>query len=96
MVAKHSFLNKRISFDDKRKTTKLFSFAKILADVPAERIIWPPFPGINSTLWTSVPKGISFKGKAFPTEIGEFIPALILSPILSVSGCKIYLLSPSS
>ena len=50
MVAKHSFLNKRISFEDKRKTTKLFSFAKTLALVPAARINCPPFPGINSTL----------------------------------------------
>ena len=49
-MAKHSFLNNRISFDDKRKTTKLFSFAKIFALVPAALTNCPPFPGKSSML----------------------------------------------
>lgn len=86
IVAKHSFLNKRISFEDRRKTTKSFSFASIFADVPAERTNCPPFPGNNSILWTSVPNGILAKGNAFPTLISLVFPELIESPIFKFSG----------
>ena len=35
-------------------------------DVPADLAIFPPPPGLISTLWTSNPAGISLSGKQFP------------------------------
>jgi hypothetical protein len=43
----------------------------------------------------AVPKGISVKGRAFPIDIGTFVPETIVSPIIAPLGCKIYLFSPS-
>jgi hypothetical protein len=85
----HSFLNNLISLDERRRTTKLFSLANIFALVPAARTNCPPFPGNNSILCTSVPKGIKSKGKLFPTLISLFLPAIIFEPINKFSGCKI-------
>ncbi|KAI5000600.1 hypothetical protein ZWY2020_005189 [Hordeum vulgare] len=37
----------------------------------------------------------ALKGRAFPIDIGTFVPEAILSPIIAPLGCKIYLFSPS-
>ncbi|KAJ1256103.1 hypothetical protein BS78_K083300, partial [Paspalum vaginatum] len=38
---------------------------------------------------------IALKSKAFPIDIGTFVPETIVSPIIAPLGCKIYLFSPS-
>ncbi|KAI5007665.1 hypothetical protein ZWY2020_008713, partial [Hordeum vulgare] len=37
----------------------------------------------------------TLKGRAFPINIGTFVPKTIVSPIIAPLGCKIYLFSPS-
>ncbi|VAI45860.1 unnamed protein product [Triticum turgidum subsp. durum] len=37
----------------------------------------------------------ALKGRAFPIDIGTFVPETIVSPIIAPLGCKIYLFSPS-
>ncbi|VAI53262.1 unnamed protein product [Triticum turgidum subsp. durum] len=37
----------------------------------------------------------ALKGRAFPIDIGTFVPEIIVSPIIAPLGCKIYLFSPS-
>jgi len=66
IVAKHPLRINLISLDGNLTVTKFSCLARIFADVPAERTICPPRLGINSILWTDVPKGISSKGRAFP------------------------------
>lgn len=46
IVAQQNFSNKRTSPEGSLKVTKFFSRAKICANVPAERAILPPFPGL--------------------------------------------------
>ena len=46
----------------------------IETDVPADLAIFPPPPGLISTLWMSIPTGISFKGRQLPIFISDFDP----------------------
>ena len=41
------------------------------ADIPADRAICPPLPGLSSMLCTSVPSGISRSGSALPMRTSE-------------------------
>jgi hypothetical protein len=43
-----------------------------------------------------VPKEISSNGKVFPIFKGAPEPEMILSPTVTLFGCKMYLFSPSS
>ena len=56
--------------------------------MPAERAIWPPLPGLSSTLCTSVPSGISRSGSALPVRMSEPGPDTIVSPTASPFGCR--------
>ncbi|KAM3353784.1 hypothetical protein ACQJBY_024763 [Aegilops geniculata] len=60
-----------------------------------------PFPNcfvVNLIGYFQLRKSIvqtALKGRAFPIDIGTFVPETIVSPIIAPLGCKIYLFSPS-
>src|SRR3954447_11556043 len=60
IVALHSELTRRISPEGSVICAHLPSRAVSVALHPALRLIWPPRPGCNSTLWTDMPSGIDF------------------------------------
>ena len=62
------------------------SFAIRRIDVPAERPIWPPRPGCNSTLWTTVPVGIFASDMQFPTAISASSPDITVMPTVRRFG----------
>ncbi|VAH75127.1 unnamed protein product [Triticum turgidum subsp. durum] len=94
-VAKQFWDTKRTSPDGNLKVADLPSFAMSFATAPAALANCPPLPRVISMLCMAVPKGISVKGRAFPIDIGTFVPETIVSPIIAPLGCKIYLFSPS-
>ena len=51
-------------------------------------LIWPPRPGLSSTLWISVPSGMFLNGSALPGRMSTFGPATIVSPVFSPFGCR--------
>ena len=55
---------------------------------PAERAIWPPFPGLSSTLCTAVPSGTSLSGIALPVRTSDPLPLTMTSPTVSPLGCR--------
>ncbi|VAI53242.1 unnamed protein product [Triticum turgidum subsp. durum] len=94
-VAKQFWDTKRTSPDGNLKVADLPSFAMSFATTPATLANCPPLPHVISMLCMVVPKGIALKGRAFPIDIGTFVPEIIVSPIIAPLGCKIYLFSPS-
>ncbi|VAH75128.1 unnamed protein product [Triticum turgidum subsp. durum] len=94
-VAKQFWDTKRTSPDGNLKVADLPSFAMSFATAPAALANCPPLPRVISMLCMAVPKGIALKGRAFPIDIGTFVPETIVSPIIAPLGCKIYLFSPS-
>ncbi len=79
---------RKLEIISKRTTNKLDdTFVKAM-DGPADLAIFPPPPGLISTLCMSIPTGISDNGKQFPTLISEFGPFEILSPTLISWGAK--------
>ncbi|VAI42932.1 unnamed protein product [Triticum turgidum subsp. durum] len=95
-VAKQFWDTKRTSPDGNLKVADLPSFAISFATAPAALANCPPLPCVISMLCMAVPKGIALKGRAFPIDIGTFVPETIVSPIIAPLGCKIYLFSPSA
>ena len=73
---------------DLTEISKSTFFNEIETEVPADLAIFPPPPGLISTLWISIPTGISDNGKQFPTFISESPPFEILSPIFIPCGAK--------
>src|SRR4029079_4625922 len=63
----------RISPEGRRSVAMPPSFAISWMPAPAERPSWPPRPGWSSTLWTSVPTGISDSGIPLPTVLADRI-----------------------
>src|ERR1700752_300925 len=47
---------------------------------PAERAIWPPLPGLSSTLCTSVPVGMFSSGSALPALMSASTPDWTTGP----------------
>src|SRR5918998_1757849 len=66
-VARHSARTTRISPEGRRSVAMPPSLAISWMPTPAERPSWPPRPGWSSTLWISVPTGISDSGIALAT-----------------------------
>jgi hypothetical protein len=62
------------------------SFATIWATQPAALANCPPHPGVNSTLWTLVPKGIDWNGKQLPIKIEALGAAKTVSPTFKPRG----------
>src|SRR6188508_250803 len=56
------------------------SLASNCAEVPAERTIWPPLPGVSSMLWMVVPSGMFASGRALPTRASASAPETTTSP----------------
>ena len=63
---------------------------------PAERAIWPPLPGLSSTLWTSVPVGMFSSGSALPALMSAEAPDWTNEPTRSPAGARMYALKPSA
>src|SRR5512132_749339 len=59
-----------------RSVASLPSRAISCAPAPAERTIWPPLPGLSSTLCRVVPSGILRSGRALPGFTGASSPAV--------------------
>ena len=57
---------------------------------PADLANFAPFPGINSTLCSEVPGGISLSSSELPTLISFFFPDSTLSPTFRPCGQIIY------
>src|SRR3989338_9727919 len=95
IVARHSIWTFLISPLGRSISTCLPSLARTCAYVPALLASCPPFPGISSTLWTSIPSGIFFTGIQFPTFGSTFSPDTTSSPTAKSFGQITYRLSPS-
>ena len=78
----------RISPEGRRSVAMPPSFAISWMPAPAERPSWPPRPGWSSTLWTSVPTGISDSGIALPTVMSEPAPDCTVMPTRRRFGAR--------
>ena len=78
----------RISLDGILTEAKSPSLATSCTDDPALRAIWPPLPGLSSTLCSSVPSGMFFSGSALPGRMSTFCPDTITSPTFIPAGCR--------
>jgi hypothetical protein len=95
IVAMHRMLILRTSPEGRRTCACSPSLASSWAAVPAERTIWPPFPGISSMLWMVVPSGMLAIGRALPTLASAEEPATTTSPTRRPWGRSMYRFSPS-
>ena len=57
---------------------------------PADLANFAPLPGINSTLCSEVPGGISFSSNELPILISTFLPDSIVSPFFKPLGQIMY------
>ena len=78
----------RISLEGRRRVAYLPSFATSWIAVPAERPIWPPRPGVSSTLWTVVPVGMFASGRQLPGGMSASGPEATVSPTLIRAGAR--------
>jgi len=69
MVAMQSSCTRRVSPEGSFSSAMPPSLETNCACEPADRAICPPLPGFNSMLWTMVPAGIFFKGRALPNRM---------------------------
>src|SRR3989344_4363435 len=83
-------------FEGISNMTLSFVLDNILANVPEALTNFPPSPFVFSTLYTSVPIGISDNNIVFPFLISVLFPIEMLSPTAMPSGAIIYPSSPSS
>ena len=56
----------------------------------------PPWPGLSSTLWSSVPVGMFASGSAFPGLMSAFGPDSTVAPTRSRAGARMYDFAPSA
>src|SRR5215475_375981 len=78
IVATHSTLILRISPEGMRTDAYSPSRATSCTDEPALRAIWPPLPGLSSTLWMVVPSGMFFNGRQLPGRMSTLSPDTIV------------------
>src|SRR5450759_1628095 len=90
-VALHSVCTFLTSLDGSLRCTKPPSRAIICAEVPALRTIFAPCPGLSSTAWTMVPRGMMPSGIAFPGLTSTPLPDSTMSPTWRSEGHKMYL-----
>ena len=87
-LARHSIGTMRISPDGSRSVARSPSFATSWICVPAERPIWPPRPGVSSTLWTTVPVGMRRSGSELPTWMSASSPDMTVAPTRRRFGAR--------
>ena len=56
--------------------------------MPAERTIWPPRPGLISTLWIRVPTGMAEMGSALPGLMSAVALEMTVSPTFRPRGAR--------
>ncbi len=88
MVARHSAWTIRISEEGRRSVTMPASLATTWMAVPAARPMRPPWPGLSSTLWTTVPVGIEPSSSALPGRMSEPGPLWSIVPTVTPCGAR--------
>ena len=88
MVALQSWLIMRTSPEGMRIWTYLPSFAISWPQLPAERIIWEPRPGLISTLWSTVPSGMARSGRLLPGRMSTASPEMTVSPTFMPTAAR--------
>src|SRR5512147_2861884 len=78
----------RTSPDGMRIWAYLPSFAISWPKEPAERIIFAPDPGWDSTLWITVPTGMARTGSALPGRTSTASPERSVSPTFTPIGAR--------
>ena len=87
-VARQVVSTWRISPDGIRRVARVPSLASSWMPDPAERPILAPPPGRSSTLWTMVPTGMFFSGRALPGLMSAPSPDSTMSPTLRRVGAR--------
>src|SRR6266545_4513531 len=88
IVALHPSAICRTSPDGMRSWAYPPSFAMSWPKEPADRIILPPEPGCDSTLWTTVPSGIERIGRVCPGRMSTDSPERSMSPTATPTGAR--------
>ena len=78
----------RTSPEGRRTCANAPSLAMTCAATPAERTIWPPLPGLISTLWISVPRGMLAIGRQLPGLMSAVGPLITVSPTFRPRGAR--------